>query len=73
MLKCAECPEMYQKKDKFWKFNADCIFVGSSAAVHRESTKILCTVQNYQTREACTKVLQDLNFVQSSDLWRDSV
>ena len=38
-----------------------CIFVGSSAAVYHGSTKILCSVQNDQTSEACSKVLQDLN------------
>ena len=32
-------------------------------AVSRKSTKILCSVQNGQTSEACTKVLRDLNFV----------
>ena len=37
-----------------------CIFVGSSHTVSRESTKILCNVQNDQTSEACTKVFRDL-------------
>ena len=40
-----------------------CIFVGSLAAVYRESTKILCSVQNDFSSKACTKVLRDLNFV----------
>ena len=34
-----------------------CIFVGSSAAVYHETTKILCRVQNVQSSEPCTKVL----------------
>ena len=34
-----------------------CIFVGSLHAVSRESTKILCSVQNDHTSKACTKVL----------------
>ena len=38
-----------------------CIFVGSSDAVYRESTKILCSEQNDQPSKACTKVLRDLN------------
>ena len=37
--------------------------VGLSHAVSRESTKILCSLQNDQTSEACPKVLRDLNFV----------
>ena len=41
-----------------------CIFVGSSDAVYRESTKILCSVQNDQPSKACTKVLRDLNCLQ---------
>ena len=36
----------------------ECIFVGSSHAVSRESTKILGSVQNDQTSKACTKVLK---------------
>ena len=36
-------------------------FVGSSHAVSRESSKILLSVQNYQTSEACPKVLRDLD------------
>ena len=34
-----------------------CIFTGSSDAAYRESTQILCSVQNDQTSEACKKVL----------------
>ena len=40
-----------------------CIFVGSSHAIFRERTKILCSVQNGHTSKACTKMLRDLNFV----------
>ena len=48
-----------QKLQPIWQY----IFVGSLDAVYRESTKILCSVQNDQTSEACTKVLRNLNFV----------
>ena len=42
-----------------------CIFVGSSYAVSRESTKILCSVQNDQTSEACPKVQSAIFFPKS--------